>query len=137
MLTRGFAAVTAVFSGSAVARIPSRLNCARCQATGIALLLAAVGIICQPATATAAGQASQVTIAGFAFRPAQIVIHAGQAVAWTNRDSVAHTVTGQKGDWDSGNLATGASFSHVFRQPGTYEYTCAIHPNMTGVVIVR
>lgn len=133
---RGFTALTAADSGAA-APAPSQPHRAS-RATGIILLLVAMGISGQPATAAvAAGQINQVTIAGFAFRPAQIVIQAGQSVTWTNRDAVAHTVTGQKGDWDSGNLATGASFSHLFRQPGTYEYTCAIHPNMTGVVIVR
>lgn len=81
--------------------------------------------------------ATPVTIAGFAYQPDKVSIKAGQTVTWTNKDVTAHTVTGTKGDWDSGNLATGASYSKTFSKPGTYEYVCAIHPNMTGVIVVQ
>jgi plastocyanin len=37
----------------------------------------------------------------------------------------------------SGALDTDGSFSYTFDKPGTYPYFCAIHPHMTGTVIVK
>jgi len=92
-----------------------------------------------PANGPTAGPAdsNSVTIAGFAFSPAMLVATPGQPVTWTNKDSVAHTVTGNDGKWDSGSLAPGASFTHTFDSPGTAMYHCAIHPFMTGTVAVQ
>jgi plastocyanin len=59
-------------------------------------------------------------------------------VTWTNLDSMApHTVTADDGSWGSGTLGQGATYSHVFTSPGTYTYHCAVHPYMTGTVVVR
>jgi plastocyanin len=58
-------------------------------------------------------------------------------VTWTNRDTVPHTVTGDSGAWDSGQIQPGATFSHAFDQPGTYAYHCSIHPFMHGMVVVK
>ena len=40
------------------------------------------------------------------------------------------------GAFDSGNLASGAAYSHTFAQAGTYQYYCVIHPNMKGTIVV-
>jgi plastocyanin len=85
--------------------------------------------------ATIAGGA--VTIAGFAFQPASIEVTVGTTVTWTNEDPAPHTVTATDGSFDSGTLASGASFSQVFDAEGTFAYACAIHPTMTGSVIVN
>jgi plastocyanin len=50
---------------------------------------------------------------------------------------VQHTVTADKGEWDSKPIAVGATFQRTFDQPGTFAYHCAIHPFMTGTVIVH
>lgn len=79
-----------------------------------------------------------VTIANFAFSPADISIKAGTQVTWTNNDSTTHTVDetdGQSGP-ASGMLNPGASYSFTFDKPGTYHYHCSIHPEMTGTVTV-
>jgi plastocyanin len=89
-----------------------------------------------PATRPPAG-AVAVSIANFAFSPATITITVGTRVTWTNHQAgVEHTVTADDGSFDSGTLASGGSFSHVFSKAGTYPYHCAIHPFMTGKVIV-
>ncbi len=82
--------------------------------------------------------ASTVTIENFAFSPANITVKVGTTVTWTNKDSATHTVTGTDGKTgpDSGNLATGKSFSFKYDTVGTYSYHCAIHSNMTGTVTV-
>lgn len=87
-----------------------------------------------PAAAT---KANSVTIANFAFAPKSITVAPGQTVTWTNKDSTTHTVTEDKGAWDSKNLAVGATFQHTFNQAGTFAYHCAIHASMTGTVVVK
>lgn len=87
----------------------------------------------KPAEATNA-----VTIQNFAFSPAAITVKAGTTVTWTNKDSVAHTVTETDGKTgpDSGNVNQNATYSFTFKSPGTYHYHCAVHPEMVGTVTV-
>lgn len=70
------------------------------------------------------------------YRPNPIRIHAGQTVAWTNRDTDPHDVTSATGLFFSGPIATGATYRHRFARPGIYRYFCTIHPDMHGEVIV-
>jgi plastocyanin len=70
------------------------------------------------------------------FDPPQLEIPVGTSVRWTNEDPLPHTATAIGGEFDSGTLDEGASFSHTFDAPGTYEYICAIHPNMKGSITV-
>lgn len=77
-----------------------------------------------------------VSIVGFAFQPGSLEVAAGTTVTWTNDDPAPHTVTAADGSFDSGTLASGATFSQVFDQAGTFAYACAIHPTMTGTIIV-
>jgi plastocyanin len=78
----------------------------------------------------------KISIAGFAFDPAAITITTGTTVTWTNKDSAAHTVTGDDGSWGSNDLATGASFSHTFTKAGSYAYHCGVHPSMIATITV-
>jgi plastocyanin len=34
-------------------------------------------------------------------------------------------------------LLPGAAFSRTYDKPGSFDYACAVHPHMTGKVIVR
>jgi plastocyanin len=80
----------------------------------------------------------KVTIQNFAFSPASITVKAGTTVTWTNSDSVAHTVTETDGKTGpaSGDVNPGSSYSFTFKDTGTYQYHCSIHPSMTGTVVV-
>ena len=89
------------------------------------------------APAAAAASADSVTIANFAFAPKSITVAPGQRVTWTNKDGATHTVTEDKGAWDSKNLPSGATFQHTFDQAGTFTYHCAIHSSMVGTVVVK
>jgi plastocyanin len=81
--------------------------------------------------------AAEIQISGFAFNPTTITVKIGTEVKWTNMDNVSHTVTSDTGtELDSPALSNGASYSHIFNTEGTYTYHCAIHPSMTGTVIV-
>jgi plastocyanin len=90
------------------------------------------------AAAPAASSAMQVTIQNFAFSPASLTIPAGTTVVWTNKDTAPHTVTVRSGPvtFSSPNLQQGDSFTYTFTQSGTYQYYCAVHPNMTASVTV-
>ena len=72
-----------------------------------------------------------------AFSPDNFTVRAGTTVTWLNGDSTPHTVTSNTaGAFDSGSIASGATYAHTFSQAGTYNYYCAIHPNMIGTIIV-
>jgi len=71
------------------------------------------------------------------FSPNPIRVTAGDRVTWTNDAGVTHTSTSDTGAWDTGNVAPGAtSGSIAFNTAGTFPFHCAIHPSMTGSVIV-
>ncbi len=86
-----------------------------------------------------------------AFKPETLNIGAGATVTWTQKDPGVHTVTSgtvdqggggvtkvPDGRFDSGELATGRTFTFTFYQPGTYPYFCSVHPaTMRGEVRVR
>jgi len=86
----------------------------------------------------AVGNQVSVSIENFAFSPQTIEIAAGDTVTWTNNDSTSHTATQSPSGsgFQSGTLAPGASFSQTFDTPGTYDYFCEFHANMTGTVVV-
>ncbi len=96
----------------------------------------------QPARPNSASAIADVTIVEYAFDPAIITITAGSSVRWTRSvsSSFPHTTTSDPGSldsWDSGELAPGQSFTHVFNTPGIYTYHCAVHPTlMHGTVVV-
>ena len=103
----------------------------------IVLLLTALGISCQsqepaPPTPTI----TEVSIEGFAFKPAEINVPVGSTVTWNNKDSVIHTVTARDETFDSGSLSAGDTFSYTFEVVGTFEYYCVLHPYMEGKVVV-
>jgi plastocyanin len=82
---------------------------------------------------------AQIVIDNFAFSPATLTVKAGTKVTWVNHDDVPHTATStaKAKAFDSKTLDTDERFSHVFKTPGTYEYFCAVHPRMTGTVVVK
>jgi len=76
-----------------------------------------------------------VSIKDFAFNPETLTVKAGTTVIWTNNDSAAHDI--KIADITSPMMATGETFEYKFDSPGTYEYSCGVHPSMKGTVIVQ
>ena len=76
-------------------------------------------------------------IDNFAFTPQTITVKAGDTVTWTNRDDIPHTVTSSTGAFRSKALDTDDTFAFTFATPGTYKYFCALHPHMTGSIVVE
>lgn len=94
----------------------------------------------QPPVQPAAPQAEthQVSIANFAFSSGSVTIKAGDAVKWTNDDQFAHSIKSDNGAFpNSTNLNTGNSYEFKFTTPGTYNYSCGIHPSMRGQIVVQ
>lgn len=78
-----------------------------------------------------------VVIRDFAFEPAQMRVSAGESVTWVNCDRESHTSTADGGEWRSGLLSPGTSFSRTMDAAGTFPYHCDPHPFMQGTVVVE
>ena len=107
-------------------------------ASGIALVLGACGSDDSSTPAAAAadrGGAATVVIEDLAFEPETLEVKVGDTVTWTWKDgAVTHDVKGD--DFKSEVLSEG-TFQHQFEKPGTYDYVCTLHPNMTGTIEVN
>ena len=93
-----------------------------------------------PTSSQGAPAAVTVDVKVMAFKPASIEVKAGEKVTWKFDDGgVPHTVTGL-GDAatiiNSPILKEG-EYSYTFDKPGTFDYTCSIHPDMKGTIVVR
>jgi plastocyanin len=88
-------------------------------------------------SASAESRNQAVTIDNFSFTPATITIAAGQSITWVNHDDVPHTVTANDKSFTSKTLDTDDRYSRTFAVPGVYPYFCAVHPHMTGKIIVK
>ena len=110
-------------------------------------IMLVIGLLANPTTTTPAfsQEGSSVFIAPGAadpnndqsFYPPQTSVPSGSTVFWTNDDSTQHTVTSDEGSFDSGPISPGDTFDNTFDTSGEFGYHCAIHPFMTGVVIVN
>jgi plastocyanin len=74
-----------------------------------------------------------------AFGPSTLTVNAGDAVTFAFQ-SVAHNVffdaaAGAPTNIEGSNA--NVSVQRTFTTPGTYQYTCHIHPSMHGTVVVR
>jgi plastocyanin len=83
-----------------------------------------------------AAETVAISIADFAFSPAELGVVPGTTVIWTNRDDIPHTVTSTEGAFKSHALDTDDSFSFTFEKAGSYRYFCSLHPHMVGTVKV-
>lgn len=87
-------------------------------------------------------QPPPVAIQNFEFRPAtlRVTIRSGetrQEIRWVNNGSVAHTVTADRGVFNSGQLAPGATFSVALTAAGSFDYHCENHSTMKGQIVVE
>lgn len=78
-----------------------------------------------------------ITVDDYAFSSPTLTVTVGTTVTWTSHDVVMHTVTAKDFAFGSGALRPQASFRHVFKEAGIYDYLCAIHPTMKGTVVVQ
>ncbi|MCU1588369.1 MAG: putative Cupredoxin, partial [Frankiales bacterium] len=76
------------------------------------------------------------SISGRAFHPQVFSIPRGTTVRATNNDAYAHNWTSNSGVWASGSLGFHQSYSYRFMNTGQFNFSCTIHPDMTGSVHV-
>lgn len=85
---------------------------------------------------------TEISIRNNAYQPAAIQVSWGAAVTWKNEDAAVHSVIlphiidSESDIRESGPLTQGQSFTYTFLARGTFQYYCAEHPSMLGVVIV-
>jgi len=88
--------------------------------------------------AVAAQDATNViTIDNFTFTPPELTVALGTTVKWVNHDDIPHLVVNKDKVFRSKALDTDDSFSYTFASAGTFDYFCALHPQMVGKVIVK
>jgi len=90
-----------------------------------------------PLPASAADNAVTVEISNFVYSPKVITVAPGTTVTWVNHDDIPHTVTATEEAFRSPPLDTEDTFKFTFTTPGEYAYFCALHPQMTGGVVVK
>jgi len=76
-----------------------------------------------------------VDITASGFEPKEIKIKTHDQVFWTNKDNKDHKIVGE--GWGNLTINPGERFLQAFRKPGTYNYSCALHPELKGTVIVE
>jgi plastocyanin len=101
-------------------------------AAAAVLALAVTGASQPASTATKA-----VAIRAAGFQPATVTISNGDAVKWTNRDTKTHQIVANNGSFASSVIKPGSAYTHVFKVAGTFRYHDALHPALTGKVIVK
>jgi plastocyanin len=79
----------------------------------------------------------EVKIDNFVFNPQTVTVKAGDTVTWVNHDDIPHTATSKTGVFRSKALDTDDKFSFTFTTPGSFAYFCALHPHMTGSIVVE
>ena len=114
----------------------SKVRAAPAFALLAALSLTALGLAAAKPALAAPGDA-MVTIQNFDFSPMNVTVPAGASVTWRNLDEEPHTVTALDGQFRSGALDSGDSYTFKFAKPGVYRYLCTIHPRMTATVTVK
>jgi len=78
----------------------------------------------------------------FAFAPQVSTVHVGDIVRWTNHDTQKHLVVSQDPKASSRELLIyhtihpGESYEHQFVRADEYNFFCAIHFQMWGVINV-
>ena len=103
-------------------------------------MLAAITLslaLAAPARLGAAPEGPDVRISNFAFAPKDLRVKRGATVRWLNQDEETHTVTSDAGAFGSRGLDAGEGYAFTFEKAGRFSYHCALHPTMTGTVVVE
>jgi plastocyanin len=96
----------------------------------------ALALVVTGASQTASTATKAVKITATAFSPANVTIKTGDAVKWTNSDTKNHQVVSNTGAFASGTITPNHTYSHTFNTAGTYRYHDALHPSLTGKIVV-
>ena len=110
---------------------------------GVAVFVLLAGASCgggddngkKATTSTAGGPAAaSIEGQGTTWEPDEVTVKAGEVVEWVVDGSIVHDLQGDEGV--SHKAASNFTVRHTYDKPGTYAYSCTIHPGMTGTVTV-
>jgi plastocyanin len=104
-----------------------------CLGLCLIFVTAAFGVIL---TLPAVAAGAEVTIDNFAFTPKELTVKAWTKIVFRNRDNIPHSVVGANGEFHSKALDTDDTFEFNFAKAGTYAYSCGLHPQMQGRIVV-
>jgi plastocyanin len=91
-----------------------------------------------PGAQDATGGKVDVPIRDRRFTPRAMRLKVGQIVVFTNEDDEPHTVRAvDAGLPSSAAIPAGGRFEFTPLRPGRVRYHCIIHPDMTGLLLVR
>ena len=95
-----------------------------------------------PVTASAYILPNAVSMGDWAFGDEPVVVYTGERLRWVNADTLTHAIVADSPDSTdfrmTGDLpGPGGEQSFVMTKPGMTAIHCAIHPSMTGTLIVR
>jgi plastocyanin len=89
-------------------------------------------------------QTDTVVMENMSFKPASLTISKGTTVLWVNKTQQDHTSTSgvdcaKDGNWDSGYINAGKTYSRTFDAEGTFNYFCTPHclSGMKGIILVK
>jgi plastocyanin len=94
---------------------------------------------CEQTEPSSAGQGdgATITIAGFAFGQT-LTVEPGTKVEVVNTDAAPHNVTAADGSFKTKNLNQDDKTTFTApTTPGRYEFSCTLHPEMTGTLVVE
>jgi plastocyanin len=74
-------------------------------------------------------------IKSWGFNPNVITISKGSTAKWANLDSKIHTVT-SSGNFDSGDIPAGGTWTYTFNKAGTFNYNDKHDPSMQAMVVI-
>ena len=100
-------------------------------------LLLAMAVFLSASRGHALAADAEIKIANFTFEPPVLTVKVGTTVTWVNDDDIPHLVSEKDGKFRSSALDTDATFSQTFKDAGTIEYFCVLHPHMTGKIVVE
>lgn len=87
--------------------------------------------------APASSATTTIQIKRTGFVPASVTINHDDSVTWTNADTIDHQVVANGGSFASPILKAGKSWTHTFRNGGTFRYHDSLHPTLRGTLVVR
>ena len=89
--------------------------------------------------AESAPAAVEIAIRDDRFVDARLTVPVGTTVTWAHKGNNTHTTSSLNGEWDSGTLLRGDTFSFTFDTPGVYQYLCRQHllQGMRGTITVE
>jgi plastocyanin len=90
-----------------------------------------------PASSSSGGAATKtITIKDFAFAPVMATAKKGDSITVSNADGATHTLTADKGGFDSGKVKSGGKATITLDEAGSFSYHCDIHSYMKGTIEV-